>query len=286
MSRPTLRKVGAALVTFVLTATVPVFAQSDVTQPGDPVIASSVNSPGSEGVANAIDNTQAKYLNFDSAQNGDSGFIVSPGVGITRVTGMTIQAANDEPVRDPRIVRLEGSNDPTVTGFNTGTWELITELSNIPDFTARFQRQTFTFTNNKGFRHYRWTVLETATANGCCMQVAEIELLGEVVPGDVTVPGDPAIASSVNSPGSEGVANAIDNTQAKYLNFDSAQDGDSGLIVSPGVGRTVVTGLAIQSANDEPVRDPKRVRVEGSNDAAITAFNAGTWETITELQDI
>jgi hypothetical protein len=41
-------------------------AQSDVTQPGDPIIASSSNSPGSEGVANAIDNTQAKYLNFDT----------------------------------------------------------------------------------------------------------------------------------------------------------------------------------------------------------------------------
>ena len=45
------------------------YAQSDVTQPGDPVIASSSNSPGSEGVANAIDNTQAKYLNRDSAND-------------------------------------------------------------------------------------------------------------------------------------------------------------------------------------------------------------------------
>jgi len=41
-------------------------AQSDVTQPGDPVIASSSNSPGSEGVANAIDGKPTKYLNFDS----------------------------------------------------------------------------------------------------------------------------------------------------------------------------------------------------------------------------
>src|SRR5205809_513051 len=41
---------------------------SDVTQPGDPIIPSSPNSPGSEGVANAIDNQPTKYLNFDSGR--------------------------------------------------------------------------------------------------------------------------------------------------------------------------------------------------------------------------
>ena len=44
------------------------FAQS-VAQPGDPVIASSANSPGSEGVANAIDGKPTKYLNFDSTKS-------------------------------------------------------------------------------------------------------------------------------------------------------------------------------------------------------------------------
>ncbi len=115
-------------------------AQSDVTQPGDPVFASSANSPGSEGVANAIDNTQAKYLNFDTRLPGNtpSGFVVSPSVGVTRVVGLTIQSANDAPERDPKTVLLEGSNDATITGFNTGTWEPITTISNIA-FTARFQ---------------------------------------------------------------------------------------------------------------------------------------------------
>src|SRR5437773_8569994 len=97
-------------------------AQSDVTQPGDPIIASSSNSPGSEGVANAIDNTQAKYLNFDTATdnvppNAPSGFVVSPSVGVTRVIGMTITSANDAPARDPSTVILEGSNDPQVGGW-------------------------------------------------------------------------------------------------------------------------------------------------------------------------
>src|SRR3954451_7834648 len=72
----------------------------------------------------------------------------------------------------------------------------------------------------------------------------------------VAQPGDPIIASSSNSPGSEGVANAIDGTTAKYLNRDTANDAiPSGFVVTPSVGATVITGLAMESANDSPTRD-------------------------------
>src|SRR5439155_19761859 len=133
---------------------------------------------------------------------------------------------------------------------------------NIPLFTARFQTQTFSFQNFKPYRHYRWTVLATQSDltgnhNTCCMQVAEVELLGTGAPKDVTQPGDAIIASSSNSPGSEGVANAIDNTQAKYLNRDSANDAKpSGFVVTPSIGATAVIGLSMESANDAPDRDP------------------------------
>src|SRR5258706_12340902 len=76
---------------------------SDVTQPGDPIIPSSSRSPGSEAVANAIDNQPTKYLNFDSGRDGTnsgfspSGFVVSPAVGVTHVTGISMQSANDAP---------------------------------------------------------------------------------------------------------------------------------------------------------------------------------------------
>lgn len=269
-------------------------AQSDVTQPGDPVIASSANSPGSEGAANAIDNTQAKYLNFDTRNpnNPPSGFIVSPSVGVTRVIGMTIQSANDAPERDPSTIILEGSNDAAIGGWNdpTNTWVTIVGLTNIPAFTARFQKQTFFFDNFKPYRHYRWTVVAVATPNGCCMQVADVELLGSTLPPDVTQPGDPVIASSANSPGSEGAANAIDNTQAKYLNFDTRNPNNppSGFIVSPSIGRSLVTGMTIQSANDAPERDPSTIILEGSNDAAIGGWNdpTNTWVVITGLTNI
>src|SRR5215831_6456333 len=82
-------------------------AQKNVVQPGDPVIASSSNSPGSEGVANAIDGTQAKYLNFDMANDAKpAGFIVTPSIGATVINGIAMQSANVSSDRDPREVTV------------------------------------------------------------------------------------------------------------------------------------------------------------------------------------
>lgn len=257
------------------------YAQSDVTQPGDPVFASSSNSPGSEGAANAIDNTQAKYLNFDQRNplNPPTGFAVSPSVGVTRVIGMTITSANDGPERDPSTILLEGSNDDTITNYSSGTWTTIAGLTNIPVFATRFETQTFFFDNFKAYKHYRWTVIAVALNNGCCMQVAEVQLLGGTLPPDVTQPGDPVVASSSNSPGSEGAANAIDNTQAKYLNFDQRNPNNppTGFAVTPSIGSSLVSGITVTSANDGPERDPSTFILEGSNDDTLSYSNAWTF---------
>src|SRR5256885_4847405 len=87
---------------------------SDVTQPGDPIVPSSANSPGSEGVANAIDNTANKYLNFDANNNAlPTGFTVTPSIGLSVVQCITLTSANDAPDRDPTAYTLEGSEDGT-----------------------------------------------------------------------------------------------------------------------------------------------------------------------------
>src|SRR6266568_7466379 len=184
MQRSFSKFVGLVVCPLLAVLSSTAYAQSDVTQPGDPIIASSSNSPGSEGVANAIDNTEAKYLNRDSANDAKpSGFAVSPSIGASTVIGMTIQSANDAADRDPKTVTLEGSNDRSLDGFNgaTNTWELIVGLTNIPPWTARLQVKEFYFANKKSFKHYRWTVLQTQGTAGvpstCCMQIAEVELL-------------------------------------------------------------------------------------------------------------
>ena len=79
---------------------------TDVTQPGDPIVPSSSNSPSDEGVANAIDNSTAtKYFNFDKL---NTGFTVTPKVGPTLVVGLGLTSASDAPDRDPASYRLEG----------------------------------------------------------------------------------------------------------------------------------------------------------------------------------
>src|SRR6266704_3007736 len=83
---------------------------SDITQPGDPIVASSTMSPGSEGVANAIDDQPTKYLNFDKL---NTGFTVTPKVGLSLVSGLTLTSANDAPERDPASYVLSGSYDGT-----------------------------------------------------------------------------------------------------------------------------------------------------------------------------
>jgi hypothetical protein len=234
----------------------PVQAQlSDVTQPGDPIVATSNNSPGSEGVANAIDNQPTKYLNFDEL---NTGFTVTPRVGLTVVQCLTLQSANDAPERDPASYTLEGSYD----GVN---FTLIAS-GDVPAFPARFWKNTIRFENNTPYLTYRLifpTVSNAPSANS--MQIAEVELLGFLAPTDVTQPGDPIVATSNNSPGSEGVANAIDNQPTKYLNFDEL---NTGFTVTPSVGGTLVSGLTLRSANDAPERDPASYLLEGSLDGS------------------
>ena len=235
----------------------------DVTQPGDVIVASSNNHPGSEGVANAIDNQPTKYLNFDKV---NTGFTVTPGSGLTIVSGLTLTSANDADDRDPADYTLEGSYDGTTFApISSGT---------VQDFPTRFFKNTILFSNKIPYLKYRLTFPNTQGNSTCCMQISEVELLGVLAPTDVTVPGDLIVASSNNHPGSEGVANAIDNQPTKYLNFDKV---NTGFTVTPGVGDTIVMGLTLTSANDADDRDPADYTLEGSNDGTtFSPISSGT----------
>jgi len=144
---------------------------TDVTQPGDPIVASSNNSPGSEGVANLIDNnTTNKYLNFDKL---NTGFTVTPSVGATIVTGIGLTSANDAPERDPASFTVEGSNN--------GTNFTLIASNTVPSFSSRFTEQDFTFPNTYPYKIYRVrfpTVANAAAANS--MQLSEVQLFGGV----------------------------------------------------------------------------------------------------------
>ncbi len=158
----------------------PVSAQlSDITQPSDPIVPTSNNSPGSEGAANAIDNQPTKYLNFDRL---NTGFTVTPQVGLSVVQCLTLTSANDAPERDPASFELSGSYD--------GSNFTVIASGPVPVFPARFFKNVIRFNNDTPYLIYKLIFPTLAGPGGNSMQIAEVELLGFLAPTDVTQPSD------------------------------------------------------------------------------------------------
>ena len=163
----------------------------DITTPGDPIEVvtgtgftgenGGVNPPANEGVANAIDNNvAAKYLNFAEL---NSGFIVTPSLGAaeggTIVSGIRISTANDAPERDPTTYQLEGSTSPggPFTLIASGSTGLDTDPG------RNTLGPVIPFANTTAYTSYRLIFPTVRDASGgCCMQLGEVELFGEVVP--------------------------------------------------------------------------------------------------------
>ncbi len=161
----------------------------DLTAPGDPAIATSRNSPDSEGVGNAIDNNPAtKYLNFDKL---NVGLTVSASKGSGVVTGLRFTSANDSPERDPTSFVLYGSN-------NGRTFDVVSQ-GGIPAFSGRFTPVQVSFANAAAYSRYRLlfpTVRNAAAA--AAMQIAEVEFLGKT--GPEPQPVSDWIRTNVESP--------------------------------------------------------------------------------------
>ena len=95
------------------------------------------------------------------------------------IRGLSITSGNDAPDRDPTSFVLEGSQ-------NGSDFQWIAEGS-IPEFSDRLQTHYLSFENDKPYRVYR-LVFPTVNGTNCCMQIQEIELLGEILPADALPP--------------------------------------------------------------------------------------------------
>ncbi|MDC0316695.1 PA14 domain-containing protein [Verrucomicrobia bacterium] len=223
---------------------------ADLSSAGDTVIPSTAGttaSPEGEQAANAIDNNNAtKYLNFDGKNNTASGLTVrTANGGIAR--GLTITSANDAPERDPATFIISGSNDNTT----------FTEIASgsVPAFSARFETKSVSFANKIAYKDYKISFPTTATSNGCCMQVAEIEILGYPASAGTEIdanwgtPNDNAIV----------VANlGGDNDKAAIYAYDIGSIMGNGTAATgrrvnlhtstDGIGSASATGLALINA--------------------------------------
>jgi len=158
------------------------YTSPDVTGAGDTVqgVPNDADWPAAETPNLAIDdNVNTKFLHFKGVTQ-PTGIRVTPLVGPTVVTGLTLTTANDAAERDPVKFELSGSN-----GTIDGPYTLIAS-GDVLDFAGATAWPRFTknatpieFANTVAYAHYQllFTAVRTpASANS--MQIAEIELLG------------------------------------------------------------------------------------------------------------
>jgi len=160
----------------------------DVTALGDVVqgVPNDGDWPGAETPDLAIDdNVATKYLHFKGdfdpdPGTGGAGLQITPAVGPTVVTGLTLTTANDVPGRDPIAFELSGSNDSI-----DGPYTLIAS-GDIEDFAQDEEWPRFTmnatpimFDNDVAYTHYQliFTAIRGPVGGSVnSMQIAEVEL--------------------------------------------------------------------------------------------------------------
>jgi hypothetical protein len=125
-----------------------------------------------------------------------------------------------------------------------------------------------------------------------CIASISGSILPQVFGGDPIIsPGDPVlaidedIASNSNYPVGEGPGLIVDGSAStKYLNFGRE---NSGFIVTPAFGSSVLRSFVITTANDSVERDPTSVVIYGTNTAIVSSDNSGgageSWTRIAEL---
>ena len=194
------RGVGIAVALFAgvlsaQSASAALLTLDDVTLPGDPItIVNGTNDndgasgppPAAEGVTNAIDNTTNKYLNF---LDFGSGFVVSPSRGPSVVRGIRIYSANDASGRDPSSFILEGAQQAggpfTVIYGSNITLPGGGDNRNPAGLPLDPNTQDFAevlFANSTVYNSYRVTFPTLRDPSDVGMQIAEVELLGTIIP--------------------------------------------------------------------------------------------------------
>ena len=192
--------------------------------------------------AKAIDHDPTtKYLNFgngsstvSSATKGvGTGFIVTPALGPSIVTGIQVATAGDTPNRDPLTVSIEGTN--ATTNLNAGaSWTLIADNVNL-GINVDPARQMFgpvaTFANSTAYRSYR-VIVKSQRGSETGVQYAEMNLVGvrDTEPPQVTGAAFDVAADAVAIQFSEDVSESIGPDDLVVKNLTTGEVISSGAI--------------------------------------------------------
>ena len=218
--------------------------------------------------ASPVTNIVMKYQWAGSA--GSTTYIMA--VSAVTGTGMPVIATNPKSVNvylgtpTTLTATVSGGAAPITNQWQVsvgGVWQNLSDGGNIyGSKTANLTIAQPGYTNSADYRFVAANAAGMVTSS-----VATVVVLSYLC--DVTGQGDPVTSFSGSSPGNEDVTYAIENNMSKYLNFGANGGapfvGPVGLVVTPKLGATIVSGVRIYPANDAPERDPADYTLEGSN---------------------
>lgn len=238
------------------------------------------NYPEGEAPKYVLDaDAGSKYLNFGKE---NSGFIVTPLAGAAAVQSFTLTTAGDAPNRDPVGWTLWGTNDAITSADNSmgvaENWTLVgSGTVALPD-TRNTVGPVVSVANSTAYSSYKmmYPTLKNAGATNS-MQVADVSFFQspDGTGSSFLAASDPILAVHQNwdsrYPTAENPSKLIDGTTGKYLNFGET---NSGFIITPGKGMTIVKSFEITTANDAVERDPASWILYGTNDVIGSVDNS------------
>ncbi|GGW84814.1 discoidin domain-containing protein [Alteromonas halophila] len=176
------------------------------------------------------------------------------------VNKLALISANDAPSRDPQNFNLQASDD----GEN---WVTLSGWIG-ENFDERFERRQFSFSNDLGYKFYRFNVTKNR-GDDTLMQVAEIELIGPVYSSvDLSMQAGVSVsASSGDAP-----AAVIDGDTATRW---SATAGEETWLDITLPASQIVNSIAI--TNGEAANSPADFVLLGSNDGGETWHTVESW---------
>jgi len=190
------------------------------------------------------------------------------------VNKLILVSANDADARDPENFNVQASND----GEN---WFTLAEFLG-ESFESRFERKALSFSNDLAYSYYRVNITKNKGDDGL-MQIAEIALVGPQYQAiDHSSKAGVTITARNRISDGEHESKAFDDdVNTKWLDHNDwagapSEENPAWVQVDLPTA-SIISSLAITSANDADNRDPENFNIQGSNDGGATWTTLATW---------
>jgi len=247
---------------------------------------------GTESVDKAYDNlmTSANFSKWCVTSAPSSATPISTvydfaGSTAFAINKYTLTTGNDAPDRDPKDWTLQGCQGTCTAATDTG-WVTLDTRTNEFAGAARFQTNTYSFSNTTAYQQYRLRVTANSGAANR-FQVAEIQLFDDPTNSIERTEGGTATGTGTPcNTATETVDKAYDNlmTSANFSKWcvtsaPTAATPISTMYAFSGSTAFAVTRYTITTGNDGPDRDPRAWTFQGCQGTCSAAADAG-WVTL------